>query len=172
MKVAEFSSPEELRAHYATLQRKFYGPTPQSLPVSNVRLAGHGGRRAFAVPGRVYGPHKAQAIAAPGRVYGPFPLRRDFLHLADARSSERCLPSVSEIIHAVLRNFPGITVAELLGDRRGRDLTEARRAAIVAVAMSRKDMSLPQIGRAFNRDHTTVLHHLRVAGVAQSRGGA
>ncbi len=58
----------------------------------------------------------------------------------------------------------GLSVREVLSNRRNRPVVEARFDAIKAVADIRPDMSLPQIGRLFGRDHTTILHALRRRG--------
>lgn len=36
----------------------------------------------------------------------------------------------------------------------------ARRAAIRAVVQAKPHLSMPQVGRLFQRDHTTIMHHL------------
>jgi hypothetical protein len=59
----------------------------------------------------------------------------------------------------------GFSLAELRSPQRLPELVIARRRAAVA-ARSETHASLPQIGRILNRDHSTVLHHLRRAGAA------
>jgi chromosomal replication initiation ATPase DnaA len=59
----------------------------------------------------------------------------------------------------------GVTVAEFTGSRRTASMTEIRRAAMARVYRECPELSLPEIGRGFGRDHTTILHHLREAGV-------
>lgn len=65
------------------------------------------------------------------------------------------------IIATVLNDYPTITVDEIISARRGRHLVAARHACVKAVYEQRKDLSLPQIGRIFQRDHTTILHAIR-----------
>ncbi len=56
----------------------------------------------------------------------------------------------------------GVALSDLRGPgRRGR-LVEARRRA-AAAARARTDVSLPQLGRILNRDHSTVLSLVRTA---------
>lgn len=64
------------------------------------------------------------------------------------------------LLHALVEDAAreaGVTVAQILGPQRAlapfrwRAMKRAHEAGF----------SLPQIGRAFNRDHTTVLHGLR-----------
>lgn len=59
----------------------------------------------------------------------------------------------------------GVTVAEILGPRRYDALVKARHQAIIEVAIRRPAFSLPQIGRCFSRDHTTILHVLNKYGI-------
>lgn len=54
----------------------------------------------------------------------------------------------------------GVTMAEIIGPRRDRHIIRARFAAM-AIARDYLDLSLPQIGREFNRDHTSVINALR-----------
>jgi chromosomal replication initiation ATPase DnaA len=58
-----------------------------------------------------------------------------------------------------------VTVEDILGPGRSAPLVEARHKAIIEVAVRRPAFSLPQIGRCFNRDHTTILHVLRKHGI-------
>jgi chromosomal replication initiation ATPase DnaA len=70
---------------------------------------------------------------------------------------------ISDIIREVCEKR-GISKKELLSKRRYRYLALARRE--ISQRAYRWDYSLEQIGRAINRDHTTVLHHLRVGGLS------
>jgi len=68
---------------------------------------------------------------------------------------------VKTIITVVAEVF-GVSVGEMLSDRRFRNLTSARQVAahLIHEVTSR---SLPQIGADLGgRDHTTILHALRV----------
>lgn len=68
--------------------------------------------------------------------------------------------AVREIIAAITTAF-GLTAAALVGRSRCQDVVRARFAAIHAVRRAKPHLSLPQIGRAFGRDHTTILNALR-----------
>lgn len=57
-----------------------------------------------------------------------------------------------------------VSVGEIVGPRRSRYLIAPRFEAIVAVAIERPDMSLPQIGRLFNRDHTSIINAFKKMG--------
>lgn len=68
-------------------------------------------------------------------------------------------------IHTITRVVAeqhGITLSEIRSARRSRDVTGPRQIAMALSAELVQDTSLPQIGRAFNRDHTTVIHAIRV----------
>jgi len=54
-----------------------------------------------------------------------------------------------------------VSLADVIGPSRFRHIINARFAAIRAVRQRYPEMSLPQLGRLFNRDHTTILHALR-----------
>lgn len=54
----------------------------------------------------------------------------------------------------------GLTLHDLLSERRERRLVVARQEAIWRCKME-TTMSLPAIGKRFNRDHTTALHSIR-----------
>lgn len=68
-------------------------------------------------------------------------------------------PSIAHIQArvAVARRVPMI---EMISCRRQRDVVHARQLAIY-LAKQLTPRSLPQIGRRFHRDHTTVLHAIR-----------
>lgn len=51
----------------------------------------------------------------------------------------------------------GVSQKELVGPRRDKRLVRPRQLAM-AVARTYTDASLPEIGRVFHRDHTTVIH--------------
>lgn len=72
--------------------------------------------------------------------------------------------SVRDIIHSVAVKH-GFTAELILGERRSKPLVIARHEAICEAARLRPDMSLPELGRQFKRDHTTIIHALRKAGV-------
>ena len=57
-----------------------------------------------------------------------------------------------------------ITLAEMKGTSRKRRFAEPRQLAMVEVRKQLK-YSYPQIGRLFNKDHTTVLFACRKAGI-------
>lgn len=73
--------------------------------------------------------------------------------------------SIREICREVLADYPGVTIEDVVGVRRKRELIKPRHACMAAVYVERKDLSLPMMGKWFHRDHTTILAALRKAGV-------
>ena len=53
-----------------------------------------------------------------------------------------------------------LQVSDLLGPRRKKPIFLAR-AAAMKICKDELDMSFPEIGRAFNRDHTSVMHAVK-----------
>lgn len=65
--------------------------------------------------------------------------------------------TADEII-ATVANYYGLTIDDLTGSRRTRNIAVARQVAMY-LARDLTDMSLPQIGQALgDRDHTTIMH--------------
>jgi hypothetical protein len=70
--------------------------------------------------------------------------------------------STRRIADDVLKLFyPSITFEEIVGHAKVRPLVIARCHIWYTITLRRPDISLAGIGRAFNRDHTTVLHGIR-----------
>lgn len=67
-------------------------------------------------------------------------------------------------IVAAVSHQTGIPQAEILGQSRVRDVAKARQAAMALAR--RQGYSYPQIGRVFQRDHTTIIHACKVMGQA------
>lgn len=61
-------------------------------------------------------------------------------------------------IAAIVARECGFDAAEIVGPRRQQALARARMTALALVRDLRGDMSYPQIGRVFDRDHSTVMH--------------
>ena len=81
-------------------------------------------------------------------------LRRELAFVGHARTV-----SLGMIVVSCSEEF-GVPLLNLLSDERGQGVTLARHAAM-ALAHRLARRSLPVIGRAMNRDHTTVLHGVR-----------
>ncbi|KQZ81888.1 hypothetical protein ASD64_09030 [Mesorhizobium sp. Root157] len=79
------------------------------------------------------------------------------------------LPSVAAIIRDTAERT-GVHVSDILGHRMARGIVAARREAMAAAYQQRPDLSLPQLAKLFGgRDHTTILHAVRRAGVYRGR---
>ena len=75
-------------------------------------------------------------------------------------------PSCAAIIEFNARKH-GLTVDDIKGNSRFRNVVAARYDAIVDLHLKRPDLSLPEMGRLIGgRDHTTILHALRKRGIA------
>ena len=71
-------------------------------------------------------------------------------------------PKTANPVVTTAANMAGVSVAELLGNRRHRRLVEARWA--VMAVYSAAGWSMPRIGRMIGgRDHTTIMSGLRQA---------
>lgn len=75
------------------------------------------------------------------------------IHASPAKETHR-------IIAAVASRY-GLTPGHLTGAQQARRISVVRQKAYSEVRRQRPHLSLPAIGRAFNRDHTTVLHGIR-----------
>ena len=78
-----------------------------------------------------------------------------------------CLPPMERIIRATC-TVTGITRNELLSGRRPAEFVHARHIAMY-LAREYTTLSLPQIGRAMNKDHTTV-HYVANKMAKRGRG--
>ncbi len=63
---------------------------------------------------------------------------------------------IADIQRAIAAHF-GVPATEMVSDRRHRQVARPRQVAMY-IARHATPHSLPQIGRAFRRDHTTVMH--------------
>jgi chromosomal replication initiation ATPase DnaA len=75
---------------------------------------------------------------------------------------------VAEIITSVAA-VHGIPVEAIMSPRRDRRAVDARFDAIVAVRNEHPHLSLTQLGRVFRKDHTSILHCLKVMAARASR---
>lgn len=67
---------------------------------------------------------------------------------------------IETIQRGVIEQFPGVTLADLRSSRRIAKVVKPRQIAMY-LAKEMTYQSFPDIGRRFNRDHTTVLHAVR-----------
>jgi len=66
---------------------------------------------------------------------------------------------LADILRATCR-VTGLTMSELTGQQRHHTITSKRHIAMW-LATKHTEMSLPQLARHFNRDHTTVMYARR-----------
>jgi chromosomal replication initiation ATPase DnaA len=102
-------------------------------------------------------PERWHQAPAPAVVSTPPPRVRDWLLLASRAPGNHV--QIKTII-AVAANYYGVSVPDLLSDRRHKRLAFVRQIGMY-LARRHTPHSLPVIGRAFNRDYTTVLHSIR-----------
>lgn len=77
--------------------------------------------------------------------------------------------SVKEIIDEVLRDYPGVTMAQIVSVRRTRDLITPRHRCYYEVFRQRPDLSFPAIGRHFKRDHTSIISGVKKYRIGDER---
>lgn len=68
--------------------------------------------------------------------------------------------SVKDIIHETAQ-LCRVSVDDIMGRSSQKRIADARHLAMYRIRKERPDMSLPQIGRVFDRDHTTVIAAIR-----------
>lgn len=66
-------------------------------------------------------------------------------------------PPIEACAEQVARDY-GVTLDDLKSANRKRSITWVRQWAMYCIRKEHPNASLPQIGRLFNRDHTTVIH--------------
>ena len=94
-------------------------------------------------------------------------LERDVHHLKTAHQRRRFFPALgaspnliaSQLIAIAARAY-GVSIIEVRGRTRSTAVAKARYAAIWLI-YHHLDLSTKQIGRAFDRDHSTVIHALQ-----------
>ena len=95
------------------------------------------------------------AMRAKSYAQAPLPV------LPTAEESERYDPHVGwRVIVARVATWHGLTSKDILGDDRTRPVVAARHEAFFHVVVE-TGLTLPQIGKRFNRDHTTIMHGVR-----------
>ena len=79
-------------------------------------------------------------------------------------------PSIAAIQAVVCAHFR-VTHLDLLSRRRGRAISRPRQVGMW-LARHTTPLSLPEIGREFQRDHTTVMHAVARVGDLMNRDAA
>lgn len=69
-------------------------------------------------------------------------------------------PTIRDILQAVTKATK-VSAQDIVGPRRTSNFTSPRFLAVALMRELRPDLSLPAIGKALRRDHTTIMHALR-----------
>jgi hypothetical protein len=187
--VREFTSAAECIAHAQAVHRKFFTPIKVTAipaevievqPVAEAPVV----RKRYVLKPRPAPPVKRDYLNIwemhPTSFNSHVIAWRRYLLMQDMNADPEILDlsefeprkTVLDIVIDVLAAHPGITVADLKGRHRRRDVTYVRHIAMFEVYRQRKDMSHPAIGRWFGgRDHTTVLHAVRKISALQPKEG-
>lgn len=131
-------SKAEQTAHYRAVRARLWGKQP-----------------AVAITRR---PEPAKPIVTVSQQAKPLPVApkaRDWLIVSDLGA--RAVTPINVILDAVCAHFC-FPLEELRSARRDRGVVKARHVAAYLLHRMREDLSLPQIGRALNRDHTIVYY--------------
>lgn len=160
---AHISEVEQRRSAVATRARLMGKPANQSRPAPILQITT--GRKPVDVSYHVvlYRAYQAQLQATfsmagsftinPTDAYCPY--RSEIVFQLDDIPERR--RSMKEIAMEVLKDFPGVNLAELLGPKRTRTIIYPRHLAMYRIWSERKDVSFPMIGKYFNRDHTSTM---------------
>lgn len=141
--VRDFSSVEEMTAHYKAVQARLFPP-----------------RRT-----ERYRPPVPQAVLVEP-VAVPIPPRKKAKKRVKPTVDPDASPTVRarQIIASVAYEF-GIGPKDITGHCRNAEITWARMYAICEVRLANPQWSLPRIAKEFGgRDHTTILHALKKFG--------
>ncbi|MFA7636664.1 MAG: chromosomal replication initiator protein DnaA [Monoglobales bacterium] len=76
--------------------------------------------------------------------------------LGEYKSGENKIYTVDEI-KSYVSDFFGITVEDLMSQKRTKEISYARQLAMY-ICRTLLDLSLPKVGKSFDRDHSTALH--------------
>lgn len=86
-----------------------------------------------------------------------------FWIVSEGELSSKPGPTVKDIQRSVCSRFPGVSMGDITSERRTSKIVFPRQVAMF-LATELTSKSLPTIGRAFKRDHTTVLYSIRKIG--------
>lgn len=151
--VREYRTAEEMRAEAARLRRMTFAGAPEPIE-PKVNLVEFRAVRAFDPADLAW--NSAPPPTVPMQQFPPIAMP------SGPRARARA------IIKDVAEQR-GFTPGELRNNRRHIALVNARREAMARVYVECPELSLPQIGRLFDKDHTTVMSALRKAGVYGSK---
>lgn len=96
----------------------------------------------------------------------PSPLAADEMHIAHGAPLNMLAPCSWRFLVAYVSLKTGVGAKDILSPSRSRDILPARYIAI-GLVYQHTQFSLPQTGKAFGRDHSTVLHALHKTGARE-----
>lgn len=134
---------QELLEHYARVRARLNNP-PNAVVKPALRLV--------IDPNKPRSKHRSDSICYAYPIGPVIPEFEDRIRVKSV--------SAKEIIFEVAHKH-GISPIEIFGDRRCKHIIDARHEAIARVSEEKSEWSLTQIGRFFNRDHTTIIHAIR-----------
>lgn len=165
MTVATIGTEADLKAHYAAIRKRLYSPPkPVSVPavvtIEPPSLEPDDDADKPIVIEPVFGPLQIDnAMPVPIPVPVPVDITND--QLADVRyryATTRI--TIRMVIEAVEVVF-GVAASDIRSARRHRHLMPARFCAASLACHLCEHATLPQVGKALGRDHTTILHAIR-----------
>lgn len=145
------------------------------VPVSDPRTAEEAIARAREIKARMFAPRPVNAAPVEEPAPAPEPLppppppsRREMdpeqkAALDKFEKVRRRSGIPARDLLAAFAKAAGVSVSALRSDRRLVWLVHRRQHAMAFLNANRPDLSLPEIGHLFEKDHTTVLHALRAA---------
>ncbi len=80
--------------------------------------------------------------------------------LKDVFDRKKTKKITAELVMKVVSDYYGLTIGDLTGKVRRKEIARPRQIAMY-ITRTMTNMSLPQIGAFFGRDHTTVIHSCR-----------
>lgn len=141
-------SKAELAKHYADVKARLYSSPVKSKKEDIERL--------YQPVRKNLNIHDVRIVKAPKSC--PKPVIRDYLIVNDAARLELEPRITCADVMNMVAYLTEYSVDRLRSDSRTARLFRWRAAAMYVLYNSRQDLTYPIIGRAFNRDHSSVIH--------------
>lgn len=156
-------------AHYKAVRERLVGPSvpvrvtlpPARIVIRHVKPLVPGARPPHPLDRvRYYSPLKVKMPAAWKRKRSTGPKPAEAIEMARLSRSAALHPLTKIIM--ITSAYYGVSYEDMIGPRGSRDFSRPRHIAMWICETTRREMSLPEIGRRFgNRDHTTVFYAVR-----------
>lgn len=93
--------------------------------------------------------------------------RRNYVlsEIKEVPTSER--RSIKVICDEILHDYAGVTWADIISERRTKEILVPRHLCWTSVCAERSDLSIAHIARVFRRDHSTLLHVMKKHGISR-----